>query len=465
MRLSSLAVVVFLSLLIGGCQRDKSEESSVKVATATATATSVPSSTAAALDMCAEHGVLEAICTRCHPKLIPIFQAKGDWCPEHEFPESVCPICHPERGGRPSTAVTAGDDAPADRTQIRFRTLEIARKAGLETAVATMGTDVEGISATAKIVADASRTALVNARVPGVVSTVHVELGAKVGRGAPLATVKSSAAGEEQARLQAAESRAAAARATLEREEDLYAKGVSAQKEVEAARQALEEAKADVQAASAALAMIGSDGTSVGSYVLRAPIAGVVTRRSATVGTLVETHDPLFEIIDTAALWAEIDVPESQASRVHIGQKVLITVDGMRDRTFSGRVHYVAPVIDPRTRTVLARAQLEGDIAGLRANSYARAKVLADEARARLVVPKAAVQEAQGVDFVYVQINEGSFEARRVRTESAGDDLVAVLSGLRENERVVTTGSFLLKTETLKESIGAGCCDVEAPKK
>ena len=50
--------------------------------------------------MCKEHGVLEAICTKCNPKLIPVFQAKGDWCPEHGFPESICPICHPERGGK-----------------------------------------------------------------------------------------------------------------------------------------------------------------------------------------------------------------------------------------------------------------------------------------------------------------------------------------------------------------------------
>ncbi|HET9234981.1 MAG TPA: efflux RND transporter periplasmic adaptor subunit, partial [Candidatus Eisenbacteria bacterium] len=418
-----------------------------------------------ALDMCAEHGVLEAICTRCHPKLIPIFQAKGDWCLEHEFPESVCPICHPERGGRPTTAVASDNEPPADRTQIRFRTLDIARKAGLETVVASMGMDVEGISATAKIVADASRTALVNARVPGVVSIVHVELGAKVERGAALATVKSSAAGEEQSKLQAARSRAAVAKARLEREEDLYAKGVSAQKEVEEARQEFEQAQADVQAARAALGMIGSDETSVGSYVLRAPIPGVVTKRSATVGTLVETQDPLFEIIDTAALWAEIDLPEAQAWRVHPGQRVLLTVDGMQNRSFSGNIRYVAPVVDPRTRTVLARAELDGDIGGLRANAYARAKVLTDEAQARLVVPKTAVQEARGVDFVYVQLGEGSFEARRVRTEPAGEGVVAVLSGLRENERVVTTGSFLLKTETLKESIGAGCCDIEPPKR
>ena len=62
---------------------------------------------------CKEHGVLEAVCTKCNPKLIPVFQAKGDWCAEHGFPESFCPICHPDREGKPAADVAA-DGAPAD---------------------------------------------------------------------------------------------------------------------------------------------------------------------------------------------------------------------------------------------------------------------------------------------------------------------------------------------------------------
>src|SRR5687767_579282 len=73
------------------------------------------SATAAEGEICPEHGVLMAICTKHNPKLIPVFQAKGDWCAEHGFPESVCPICHPERGGRPAASV-ARDEAPPDGT-------------------------------------------------------------------------------------------------------------------------------------------------------------------------------------------------------------------------------------------------------------------------------------------------------------------------------------------------------------
>src|SRR5690349_15458438 len=92
-----------------------------------------PAAAAAAADgeICKEHGVLESICTKCNPKLIPVFQAKGDWCPEHGFPESVCPICHPERGGRPAADVGT-DGAPADGTKVRLKATDTARIAGIE---------------------------------------------------------------------------------------------------------------------------------------------------------------------------------------------------------------------------------------------------------------------------------------------------------------------------------------------
>lgn len=74
-------------------------------------------------ELCEEHGVLEAVCTKCNPKLIAVFQAKGDWCEEHGFPMSFCPIHHPERAGRPAADVKA-DGAPPHGTKVRFKTKE-----------------------------------------------------------------------------------------------------------------------------------------------------------------------------------------------------------------------------------------------------------------------------------------------------------------------------------------------------
>jgi membrane fusion protein, heavy metal efflux system len=452
-----LPLLLGLSLLAAGCGKG------TKAGGEASSATTATPAAAVAEDMCAEHGVLEAICTKCHPKLIPVFQAKGDWCAEHGFPMSVCPVHHPERGGRPAVEVSI-DEAPATGTMVKFRSLEIARDAGIETAPAVEGTAGAGIVATATLVADASHVAVVNPRAAGVVREIRADLGSRVKRGTPLVVLESSVVAEERSKLRAARARAAVAEANHRREKELYEKGVSALREVQEAEREWEAAKGEVAAATAALDMFGAADGDAGSYVLAAPIAGVVTKRTATVGTLVDLDDALFEIVDTASLWADIDVPEMLAPRVRPGQRVVLTVDGLPGREFHGTVDFVSPVIDPQTRTARARAAVPNQDGALRANMYARARIL-DPGAASVLVPRSAVQDARGVQIVFVQRALDAYETRRVRAVPAANDMVAIGSEVRPNELVVTTGSFLLKTETLKESIGAGCCEVEPPKR
>ena len=453
----ALVLGLLLVPLLTGCGQKVTKEAQETPTTAATTA-------GVGEDMCAEHGVLEAICTKCHPKLIPVFQAKGDWCGEHGFPMSVCPIHHPERGGRPEAQV-AIDEAPASGTKIRFKTLETARDAGIETVQAVEGMEGAGVFATATLVADASHMAVVNPRAAGVVRKIQADLGSRVSRGSPLAVLESSAVGEDRSRLQTAKARASVAEANYRREKDLYDKGVSALREVEEAQREWEAAKADVSAATSALGMTGTSGGTAGAYVMRAPIAGIVTKRAATVGTLVDTDDALFEIVDVSELWADIDVPEAHVPRVRPGQRVVLRVDGLPGREFHGIVKFVSPVIDPQTRTAKARAALPNRDGHLRANMYAKARIVDPANRASVLVPETAVQEAKGVQLVFVQLSTEAYETRRVKTTPAENNMVAIASNVRPGERVVTTGSFMLKTETLKESIGAGCCEVEPPKK
>ena len=459
MRALLFVLAVALAAMGNSC-RQRGEASQADPRSADSKA--APGATASnAEGMCIEHGVLEAVCTKCNPKLILVFQAKGDWCVEHEFPESFCPVCHPERGGRPSTDVAA-DEAPPNGLRVKLQSSEVVAQAGIRTERAVAGEEAGTLIATATLVADNAKSALVNARAPGVIRTFEVELGSVVAKGAPLAVIESASVAESRARLRTARARAGAAEASHTRERDLHDRGISALREVQAAEQARLEADSEVSAALAALEMVGADDGESGAYELRAPIAGVITQRNFTVGTLVGEEEPIFEIIDTSSLWADIDIPESQAGRVSPGQRVVLKVDALGDQEFEGAIRYVAPVIDPRTRTIRARAALANRSGMLRANMYARARVFAGTGTS-VLVPRAAVQEAKGVQIVFVPVSDSEFETRRVRTGPSDGDLVAVTEGLRPGESIVTDGSFLLKTETLKESIGAGCCDaVEA---
>jgi cobalt-zinc-cadmium efflux system membrane fusion protein len=422
-----------------------------------------PSTPASADEMCAEHGVLEALCTKCNPRLATVFQAKGDWCAEHGFPESICPICHPERGGRPAAADVSTDDGPADGTKIRFKTRETARRAGLETAPVEARSTTPTVEAPARIVHDATRVAVVNARTPGVVQAIRAEVGARVERGTPLAVLESAGVGADQSRLVAARAHVEVARANHSRETELRQKGITSDRDVLAARQELSVAEAELASVRASLGMIGGTNGS-GRYTLTAPQAGVVTKRTASVGRLVDTSEPLFEIVDTSIVWIEISVSERDLSRIAVGRTVTVVVEALGALgagRLSATVDYISPEIDPHTRTVLVRAALPNPDGLLRANMLGTASIAVEGPHAALLVPRSAVQRAGGVSLVFAQLGEQLFEARRVRQLGTQGALVEIEGRLQAGDRVVTEGSFLLKTEVLPGSIGAGCCETD----
>lgn len=418
-----------------------------------------PAATTVAADaLCEEHGVLEAICTKCHPKLIAIFKAKGDYCQEHGLPLSVCPIHHPERGGRP-VADVAADKAPPDGTKVRLKKAETARLAGLETAVAERRPGGARLEALASITYDATRWAQVNARTAGVVRSVKADVGAVVKVGATLAVIDSAGVGAERSRLQAASSRVAIAETNFKREQALQQQGLSAETSLLAAQQELAAARAEQVAASAALGVVGPSAGGSG-YVVTAPIAGVVTQRNLTIGHMVSPDDEvLFEIVDTSTMRAEIEVPETELRRVRVGQEVEITAEALPGLAFQGAIDYLAPEVSRQTRTVKARATLANPGGLLRANMFGRARIALAGTEESVLVPAMAVQHVDDVALIFVALAAGEYEARRVQLGGREGDRLEVLRGVAAGEAVVTTGSFLLKTETLKSSIGAGCCE------
>jgi membrane fusion protein, heavy metal efflux system len=408
--------------------------------------------------MCEEHGVLEAICTRCNPRLIPIFKSKGDYCEEHGLPMSVCPVHHPERGGKPAVDVAA-DKAPADGTKVRLKNQDLARKAGLKTAKAEARPGGARLEVLASVSYDASKWAQINARADGVVREVKVDVGKVVTRGAALAVIESASVGADQSRVRAAASRVTFAETIYAREQALKLQGVSAQTEVLAAQQELDAARAELSAVRASLGVVGRSAGGSG-YVVTAPLAGVVTKRNATIGHMVgSSEEVLFEIVDTSSMYAELEIPEAELRRVRAGQEVSVSLDALPGEAFSGRIDYLAPEVARETRTTKARVTLANPQGLLRANMFGRAQILLGDAAASVVVPRMAVQRVAEVDLVFLQLAPGEYEVRRVKAGAREADTVELISGLSAGDEVVTEGSFLLKTETLKGAIGAGCCE------
>lgn len=417
-------------------------------------------SAVAADAMCSEHGVPEALCTLCNPRLIPVFRARLDFCEEHQLPESICPICHPERGGRPTEGLLA-DDAPADGTRVRLATTDLAEQIGIEVQAAVDAPSVVDVAATARVVYDPARLAQINARLPGVIRAIHVDIGSRVEAGDALVTIASAAVGAERSRIGSSETRLRVAEAALERQTQL--EGVTSQRSRLEAERERDEARGEVAALRASLNVIGR--TRGSEYTLLSPIAGVVTHREGTLGAFVTEQAQLLSVVDATSVWVELHVPEDEIARVAAGQTVSLALDALGDRRFEGTLSYLAPEVDPHTRTVLARLPLDNPDGALRAAMVGRALVQVPRDGAAVIVARDAVQRARGASLVFVRTAPELYEVRRVEViERPSDpDRVEVRGRVAAGDEVVVQGAFLLRTETMGESIGAGCCE-ETPR-
>ena len=410
-------------------------------------------------DWCVEHGLPESKCTKCHPALVEQYQAAGDYCDEHGFPKSVCPVCNP-------TKVPAGaEQAALEARTVRLRSPDIEAAAGIVTAtVQRVEVATSSVECTARLAFHGDRVAEIHAVVPGIVRKVRVELGDRVKDGDALFDLESIHVGEIQAELQTAREGVRTATANLARKRELLASELTSGRQVDLAEQELLNAQAHANAAQAGLRLLGAAAKagSSGRYTLVAPIAGTVVRRPIVLGILATEDTSLATIADTSVMWALCDVPESSASQVTLGQTMQLSIDGDTESSFAGEITWIAAEVDARTRTVTARAELPNPTGKLRANQFGLARIDTSAARAAVSVPRAAVQRVGELDVVFVRTGPGVYEPRVVKRVGDGD-VVAVEGRVRIGDAVVTTGAVLLRTEIMPGSIGAGCCEVEAP--
>ena len=415
-------------------------------------------SPAPAEDWCKEHAVPESSCTKCNPRLVAKFVEAGDYCRAHGFPESVCPLCHPER-------VPAGKEPPAfpePGLKVRLASAQTARDAGILTRVAEARRVARVLEVVGQLDFDQNRRAQLSARGEALVVDVQVDVGDDVKAGQPLVTLTSAAVGADQARLSAARARLEAARSAVAREARLGESGLSPRRSLEEARRELAAAQAEHDAARSALGVAGAaPGQGGGRHVLRAPFAGTVVARDAVAGRTAASGQVLVEVADLSTMWAHLEIPEGDAALVRPGQAVRVLLEGARSPPRDAKIARVAAAVDPASRTIRARVELANPDRTLKAGVFVRAQIQVTAEHVGLLVPREAVQRAEGRALVFLKRGDAVFEPVAVQTGEVDGDLVEVISGLQPGAEVVTTGAFLLKTEIMKESIGAGCCDLE----
>jgi membrane fusion protein, heavy metal efflux system len=309
---------------------------------------------------------------------------------------------------------------------------------------------------------DEYREVHVTSLVGGVIKQVPVVLGDHVKRGQPLAVVFSSELAEAETQYLSHLAELEADHKKLVRTQNLVKLGAASQQEEEDVEAMHAGHESYVRAALEKLKLLGASDQQIASlkqaeqidpnFVVPAPINGVVLTRAANLGLVVSTAQELFTVADLSTVWIMASINEKDFASVRVGTAASVTAPAYPGRAWNGRVIYIQPQVDQNTRTAQARIEVANPREDLRIDMYTDVDFTSPGAPGP-VVPEAAVQSIGERRFVFLPVkdNDGSFALREVRLGSAAGGYYSVLEGLKEQDEVVTDGSFILKSEALRQ--------------
>ena len=460
---------------------------------------------------CDEHGVPEAECIACNAELMPKGELFG-WCEEHGVHE--CVLHHPhlaqlkdtpnlnqsdfERAAR-AIAIrprTANDSlCKMHLRRIQFPSIEAVNRAGIDIELVDRGPVIEVIKANGEIVYDQTRVAQLASKVSGTVWSVEKSLGETVNKGDLLALVDSSEAGNKKAELIQALVQYELDKKTHNRISRLGGSVVPL-KQVELAAKAVNESEFRVESAIQTLLNLGlsidrkmvfakssrelqnelntlglpksirlsteSNKLSTNLVPVLAPRQGIIVSRNTVPGEVVEPDKTIFTVVDTSRMWLHLNVRLEDAERLSIGQELVFRADGSKN-VANGHVSWISTEVDPTTRIVRVRGELNNENQLLRNETFGAGEIILRKEDDAIVVPDTAIHWEGCCHVAFVRdkdyFKDGSFKVfhtRSVRPGAVFDNKVEVIAGLLPGEVVVTKGSGILRAELLKGNLGAG---------
>ena len=287
----------------------------------------------------------------------------------------------------------------------------------------------------------------------GPVSRIIVSPGDHVTPGQPMLYVASPDYSLQSAAFMKARTAFELSDKNYKRAADLYAHHAIAEKDLQQAESDRNQAQTDLEASAAALRILGiRDPDSLAGHALSpevpllAPLAGEVVERLVSPGQLLQAGaTQCFTISDMSSVWVLVNVYQKDLADVHVGDSVVVQSDAYPD-VFHGKISYIAPALDPNTRTVQARIVTPNPAQELKKDMYVTAIVNAGSVQNALAVPDSAVlRDTENLPFVYVQAGVNQFARRQVSLGFSQGGRTQITDGLRAGEHVVDDGGIFLQ--------------------
>ena len=184
------------------------------------------------------------------------------------------------------------------------------------------------------------------------------------------------------------------------------------------------------------------------------PASGYVLEKNVTPGVTIQPSTDAFVVGDLSRLWMLASVRADQLARLHVGQSAVVSLPDAPGETFSGKVANLGQRFDPTTRQMQIRIAFTNIGGRLRPEMLARAELPVGEKKAALLVPQEAVQQVNGQDAVFVRLSADHFVVRPIQAGESAQGMLRVVAGIQPGDQVVTGGSFLVKSQLLRSSIG-----------
>jgi len=344
-------------------------------------------------------------------------------------------------------------------------TAEEMQEFGITTAAAGPGNLQFKITLTGEIVINNDKKAHIMPIVSGIVRQVNKNIGDSVHKGELLAVIRSRELANLTAEYLSAKKLLILARARYNREKRLWKKKITAEKDYLQAKQSLEEVSIRLRSKEHKLRAIGFTGAQLLQlsdknkhdftlYRLNAPFLGTVIKKHITVGENVKSDTAVFEIADTRSVWVDFNIYQKHIPYVYKGSGVHV-VSGSAGLKTWGRIIYISPVADERSRTIKGRVLLDNSSGKWRPGLFVTGKIVSRKVWVPVSVQSSALQILDRRPCVFVRV-KGGFKPRFVKIGRKSDTHVEVKLGLSAGEQYAAKGGFTLKAELSKSSFGDG---------
>ena len=183
------------------------------------------------------------------------------------------------------------------------------------------------------------------------------------------------------------------------------------------------------------------------TLTISSPASGFVLNKMAVAGARITAGEPMFEIAGLDRVWVLADVYESELAFVRAGTTATITLSYLPGRTFTGKVTFITPTVDPMTRTAKVRIEVDNRDGALKPEMFADV-VVQEPSRTVTAVPESAVLSTGTRSVLFVVKDDGTFEPREVETGVKSDRFIEIRRGIEAGEKVATQANFLIDSES-----------------